>query len=94
MCTEGEAKRPKKQESLYTENSSFIILITKCFYHLPTSAELFRQVSYVGALDLEGLRQVQGQVQGRFKTWFITDILAHLPIIINYSYWIVIILLE
>ena len=61
MYKEGEAKRPEKQDSLYTQNSSFIIMITKCFYHLPTSAELFRQGSEVGALDLGGLRQVWGR---------------------------------
>ena len=51
MCKQGEAKQPDKQESLYTQNSSFIILITKCFYHILPSAGLFRQASEVGAID-------------------------------------------
>ena len=51
MGEEGEAERQEKQESLYTQNPSSIIRITKCFYHLPPSTALFSQGAVVGALD-------------------------------------------
>ena len=51
MREEGEAERQEKQESLYTQNPSFIIRITKCFHHLPPGAGLFSQGSAVSALD-------------------------------------------
>ena len=51
MREKGEAERQEKQESLYIQNASSIIRITKCFYHLPPSTGLFSQGAAVGALD-------------------------------------------
>ena len=64
MREEGEAERQEKQESLYIQNPSSIIRITKCFYHFPPSTGLFSQGLAVGALDSAGSERGSGQMQG------------------------------
>ena len=59
MCEEGEVERQEKQESLYTQNPSFIIRNTKSYHQLPPSAALFSQ----------GLQWVPLTKQGRGGFW-------------------------